>query len=645
MTSKSLKLKLISLLLAGAMIASLSGCVSEIAEDASGSVSGDSYADAAADVDVQQADFDSVKPYSQNGATNIILNGSSITSEGTGCVIDGSTVTITREGTYTLSGSLDGQVIIDAGGEKIRLVLNGVDITCENSSPLYIKDSKKVILTLADGTQNILTDGSSYEYDDAAAEEPSAALFSKADLIIEGNGCLTVNANFNNGIQSKDTLEIHSGTYVINSANHGITGKDSLSIKDGSFTINAGGDGMRSNNADDSSLGWISIVGGSFAINASQDGIQAESTLHIGGGSYALVTGGGSANSSSDNDAWGDWQQGNNMPGWGGHGGGRGGWSASSTSDSTSAKAIKAGADVLIEEGTIAIDSSDDALHSNGDLSITGGTIDISSGDDGIHADATMNISGGTVNIAKSYEGIEGVAVNISGGYVNLVSSDDGINSAGGNDGSGSDRPGANMFAVDDRCDVVISGGVVIADAGGDGIDSNGNIHLSGGTIVVYGPTNSGNGPFDYAGELIVTGGNVAVCGSAGMAQGASGSSTQANMLLCFNGTIEGGTLLALTDKSGNVVYAVTPEKNYASVFVSVPSMSVGDDYTLWLGGSCNGESHYGIYTDGTLTGATEITEVTVSEISTYYGGYSGMGGGMGMGGGPGGPGGHGPGR
>ena len=144
---------------------------------------------------------------------------------------------------------------------------------------------------------------------------------------------------------------------------------------------------------------------------------------------------------------------------------------------------------------------------------------------------------------------------------------------------------------------------------------------------MLSGPTNSGNGPFDYAGELVVTGGRVAVAGSAGMAQGASRSSTQANLLLCFNVTVPGGTLLSLTDASGEVVFAVAPKKDYSSVFASVPSMSVGDEYTLWLGGTCSGESADGIYTGGTLSGAEQITGVTISEVSTYYGGYSGMGG------------------
>jgi len=598
--------------------------------------------------DIHQPEFEEIEEYSADSSADILLCGDTAQTNAAGCTVNGSAVTITRGGTYSLSGQLRGQIIVDAGGEDVRLILCGADISCSNSSPIYIKDGHLVTISLADGTQNVLTDGSEYNYDDPEKEEPDAALFSKADLILEGSGTLTVNANFNNGIQSKDTLEIHSGTYIVNSANHGITGKDSLEIKDGSFTVNAGGDGLRSNNSDSADTGRISIVGGTFAVNAAQDGFQAESTLYISGGEFEITTGGGSANSSSESEQWGSWDQGSNMPpgGFGGFGGGRSA-SADSSSENTSssAKGIKAGSDVLIENGTISIDSSDDALHSNGSLSITGGSLTINSGDDGIHADSALNITGASIVINKSYEGIEGVKVSVSGGNINITASDDGINSAGGSDGE-SDRPGANMFAVDDNCDVSISGGTVIVDAGGDGIDSNGHLYVSGGTLIVNGPTNSGNGAFDYAGECSISGGIIAVAGSSGMAQGAGSSSTQANMLLCFTGTVEGGTLVSLTDHNGNVLHAFAPTKSFSSVFVSFPSMSIGDTYTLWLGGSCTGESENGIFSDGTLDGASEITDVTVSEISTNYGG--GMGGHGGMGGGPGGPGGfgggHGPG-
>lgn len=621
-------------LCAAMALCSLCGCSAE-------PVSSDPQENTTQEESVQfhQQDYGKIEEYvpaDNDGAVHITLSGSTAQADGAGCSVRGSEVTIQSGGTYVLSGSLEGRVVVDASGEKVNLVLDGVSITSRESSPLYIRKGKQVTVTLAENSENILSDGEGFVYDDAENEEPNAALFSKADLVLTGKGSLTVNAVFNNGIQSKDTLEIHGGTYNITAANHGITGKDSLLITAGTFSVEAGGDGLRSTNTEPE-LGWVSIPGGSFRINAGQDGIQAETTLYIGTCELDITTGGGSVNSSSDNSDWGSWGQGNNFPGgWEGFGFG---WDTSEASDSSSAasaKGIKAGSDVLIEDGVITIDSSDDALHSNGNLSVTGGEITVSSGDDGIHADATLVIAGGNILIRKSYEGIEGVKVFISGGRMDVTAYDDGINSAGGSDGQ-SDRPGANMFAVDENCDVTISGGEVVLDASGDGIDSNGHIFISGGLLAVNGPTNGGNGPLDYAGECSFSGGTAAISGSSQMAQGASSSSTQASMLLCFSSTLKGGTLVSLTDSSGNVVFALTPQKDFSSVLVSCPAFAVGESYKLWIGGTCIGEGNNGVYTGGTLQDAVEVTDVTMSEVNTCYGGGGGFGGG-----GPGGPGGHG---
>ena len=68
------------------------------------------------------------------------------------------------------------------------LILNGVDITSSTSSPLVITDADDAVVELADGTQNTLSDATTYVYPDAATDEPNAALFSTADLTITGTG-------------------------------------------------------------------------------------------------------------------------------------------------------------------------------------------------------------------------------------------------------------------------------------------------------------------------------------------------------------------------------------------------------------------------------------------------------------------------
>lgn len=113
-----------------------------------------------------------------------------------------------------LSGTLnDGQIIIDVQDDSsVHLVLNGATLTNSSSAPVYIKEAGKVIMTLEDGTVNTVTDAAKYVYPDAATDEPGAAIFSKADLTINGTGMLKVTGNYNDGITSKDDLKIVSGT-------------------------------------------------------------------------------------------------------------------------------------------------------------------------------------------------------------------------------------------------------------------------------------------------------------------------------------------------------------------------------------------------------------------------------------------------
>ena len=65
--------------------------------------------------------------------------------------------------------------------------------TNTTSAPIYVSNADKVVITLAEGTENVVTDGDSYLLADAAATdaasaEPNATIFSKADLTINGSG-------------------------------------------------------------------------------------------------------------------------------------------------------------------------------------------------------------------------------------------------------------------------------------------------------------------------------------------------------------------------------------------------------------------------------------------------------------------------
>lgn len=485
-------------------------------------------------------------------ATKITLSDTNINISGSGAEEKDGTVTITEGGTYVFSGSLsNGRIVVNAPDKEVTVVLNGADITCSYSSPLYVYKSSSATVYLLKDTENKLTDGESYTYSDSYSssedEEPNACLYSKSDLIIAGVGSLTVNANFNNGITSKDTLRIDSASITVNAKNHGINGKDYLTLKSAKVSVTSGGDALRSTNGSDEALGYITSVNSDLTLVSGEDGMQAETVMTISGGNINIKSGGGSG---------------------------------AKMSGDASAKGIKAGKNIAILDGTFILDCCDDALHSNGSAEISGGTFAISTGDDGIHADENLKISGGTINISKSYEGLEGATIDISGGKITITASDDGINAAGGNDESGFGGGMArDTFGSSSSYYINISGGTINIDASGDGIDSNGNLTVSGGEIYVSGPISGGDSALDYDGTAAITGGIVIAAGSSGMAQNFGDSSTQGSIMLTYQSFASGK--ISVADSSGNVLAEYTPSKNYSCVVVSCPGLTKGGTYTV----------------------------------------------------------------
>jgi hypothetical protein len=574
-------------------------------------------------VEYDSDDLDS--SVSSSDMSYITLEGDSITFEGSGATVNGNIVTITSAGMYSISGTLnDGQIIVDTEDEEtVDLVLNGADITYSTSAPIFVSNAEKTVITLADGTENYVTDGASYIFEDEESDEPNAAIFSKDDLTVNGNGSLTVNATYNNGIASKDDLKITGGNITVNAVNDGIKGRDSIAVKDGMITVNAGSDGMQANNDEDAEKGYISIEGGTMNITAGLDGIQAETSLFISGGNITISSGGGSINGSSGGGGnnWGNWGGGNNPD---------------DNSSVESAKGLKAGVDVTITGGTMNIDSSDDSVHSNGSLTINGGDILLASGDDGMHADSALEINGGDINITQSYEGIESAVLTFNDGNIHIVASDDGLNTAGGNDGSSMNgRPGQNNFNASMNYHLYMNGGYIFIDAAGDGIDSNGPIDMTGGIVLINGPTNNGNGALDYAGAFNITGGFLVAVGSSGMAQAPSTSSTQYSVMQTFQSMQAAGTMIHIESEGGEDILTFVPTKEYQSVVFSSPELTNGSTYIVYSGGSSTGTVADGLYSGGTYTAGTQVTSLTISSIVT--------GAGAPRGGFPGGPGGNTP--
>ena len=469
-------------------------------------------------------------------------------SEAVDIVLTEDGVDITEPGVYRLSGQVaDGSIRVAPATEgDVWLLLDGVSVHNESGAALTSDGCDKLLLTLAEGSVNSLTQGSAAP----AEEDNDAAIYVRDDLTINGTGALTIESAYLDGINCRDSLRIVSGEITVNAVDDGLVGKDEVTIGGGTITITAQtGDGIKATNDEDADRGFVAIAGGTLTI----------------------TTGEGSASvSQTASDGWGS----------------RGGWEQEAEEDTPSQKGVKAETTLTVSGGVLSIDSVDDALHAV-DVAISGGEMTLATGDDGVHADNTLTVSGGTITVTRSYEGLEGAAMTLSGGEISITASDDGINGAGGDSATTTDegtfgasgRFGRDRFASSTGT-ILISGGMISVNASGDGVDVNGDLEMTGGELYVNGPQSSGNGALDYDGSFTLTGGTVIAVGAAGMAQGVSDPAIPGTAM-----NVSGSGALEVLDNAGNVLVHFEPLRDYSHVVVYSDRFADGESYTLTLGG------------------------------------------------------------
>ncbi|MBD5156506.1 MAG: carbohydrate-binding domain-containing protein [Butyrivibrio sp.] len=510
--------------------------------------------------------------FTESEACIITLNGTSAEFSGSGAAINGKRITVSAAGTYIIRGTLDdGQLIVNVKSGDVRLVFDNARISCSDSCPVFVANADKVIITLAEGSDNFLSDGSLYDTSDGVTAEANAVIYSKDDLTVNGSGSLKIDAAFNNGITCNDDLRLAGGKITVSAADNGIKCNDAICIADVELDISSEG-----------------------------DGIQAGQNILIEDGKISIVSGGGSANGKLHQDSSGRWDF---------------SFGQNNSEDSESIKGIKSASEIRIDGGELILDCADDALHANGSIYINGGSFSLSSGDDAIHADSAVTVSDGTINIENSYEGIEAAKITVNGGQTTLTASDDGLNASGdGINGSASE--------------IIINGGTLYINAKGDGIDSNGSITMNGGTAVVDGPTDNGNGAIDFGTAFYMNGGYLAAAGSSGMACNISQDSKQCGALIAINGASSNETV-TLADSDGNVLISFTPSKSWNALNLSTPDMKLNETYYIYSGGTVTGSEQIGAdcFIGGTVSGGTELTSFTQSSVAYSSGGMGGMGG------------------
>ncbi len=560
----------------------------------------------------------------------ITLLGDAAKAEGDGISIDGSTVSITKGGTYRLSGSLTNGQIAVSGSDKVKLFLDGVSVTNENGAALVCTNEKRTILSLADGTENCFTDGGTYAVSDN--DDTMAAVYAKDKLTINGGGSLTVNGTAADGIVCKDALKITGGVITVDALHNGVKGTESIAMCGGTLNITSGNDGLKSTVADDAEKGWIALDGGTVNITAGGDGIQAETTLQILDGIYNITTTGEISVSSSE-----EWGFGGGMHGDGAFDGRGGGFpfdggaptmnaqgtaivddAASVTEEeSLSSKGLKSCGAMELIGGDICIQSTDHCIHSGGEMTISGGMCMLSSSmAKGISAHGNLTVSGEEteITVKECTEGMESkAALTIAGGKVRILNaSDDGLNTGG--------------IQSDDHT-LTISGGTVYIQADGDGVDSNGDMHFSGGVVIISGPTSGGDGSIDGDGTMYLDGGTVLGLSSRGMMEYPAGCMVTSQV------SASAGDMISVLDENGNLILAVQTEKDVSDVIFGNGSGETMAGYTLMVGGTFEGTlCADGWASEGSLSGGTACNWRMAETAAGGFGGGGMHGGGFGGG-------------
>ena len=464
-------------------------------------------------MDFEYSDRDKDASYDVASATNIALSGQGATVSGEGAAVEGATVTISAAGTYAVTGELTaGSLVVNAGDQdKVQIVLSGASIRNEAGPALNIQQADKVFVTLADGTQNTLADGASYALAEGE-DEPNAALYSKADLTINGTGALSIEGNYCHGVNSKDDLVVTGGAIAVVAKEDGLRGKDCVKVADGSFAITAGGDGVKSSNDEDPTRGFVSIDSGTFTVTGCEEGIEAQE----------VIVNNGELNITASDD----------------------------------------GINAAVAER----DSNDATIDASGDAGSTVGQDDHAGdqggegqGDGGQGADAQNGRGGQRSELPEGVEPGQVPDGEQGGGF----GARDGRGGAGG-------PMGAN---ASEDCLIQINGGVVAINAGGDAVDSNGYVEVTGGELVGA-SSGAGDSALDYEYGATVTGGTVILAGGAGMAETFSEGSTQPFALVSLNGSAN--TELSVESESGEVLARCTVPVSFQCVTLSVPGLAEG---------------------------------------------------------------------
>lgn len=409
---------------------------------------------------------------------------------------------VSKEITYTLSGtSQKGSLYMD-GSLKATFILNGLSLTNPDSAAINIRDSKRIAIQLADGTTNSLVDGTS------GSQKACFAIKGHAEF--SGGGTLNVTGNTKHAIWSKEYIQVKASVGTINilkAVSDGINCNQYYQQNGGNVAISGvGDDGIQvsyetddagNKVIDEENTAQLIVRGGTLKVNVTglaTKGLNAEGDIIVNSEkSVPVIT-----VSSTGNGTW-----------------------DSSDSEAKASACIKSDANVTIADGTLTLTSTG-----------TGGKC--------IKCDSVLTVSGGTIT-AKSSGAVYTYGSSSYYSSIKQAPGGGGRPGGGGNPGGGPDGGNTNTSnkcspkALKSTGNMVFSGGTIDATsinseaieskscitidgdavvkgyAGDDVINSSSHMYIKGGTVTVY---STGNDGLDANGNIYISGGHTIAYGT-----------------------------------------------------------------------------------------------------------------------------------
>ena len=498
--------------------------------------------------------FQAQTSYDESQATQVTLADQTATVTGQGASFSDQTLTISQAGTYVLTGSgKNTKLVVEAADtDQVHLVFQNLTLEGEGTL-LQINKAQEVVISLAEGSQNALTE--SQASDD---EKVKATIHSQVPLTLNGTGNLTLTALTKNALEVEDDLKVLGGTYTVKAANHGFKAEGALDIEAATLTIEAGKDGLHAEHDETTERANVTLNPTQLSIAATEDGVDAGNELTIKGGTITV----------------------------------------SQSEEGLEARVIRQlGGDVTIKSSDDGVNASAGSSSKTTDTSATSKTTEASATSNS--ADTSPSASQATSDSATaSALDSQATADPAATSQTDQASKDknqtppappagqaplQGGQPPQGGQGPGGMPPGGQEES-DPSLQIILEGGTLTVDAEGDGIDSNGTVTISGGSLVVNGSVHDGNGPLDASGDITITGGTVWALGTSDMLQGFAQGSTQASITANIAGTA--GQTLIILDANGKEVARQTASKDFQAVIMSSADLIDGQTYTIQVDGT-----------------------------------------------------------